>query len=438
MVVWVQRIIIDFLDIIKILIVCTGIINIPLKKSNKHIITAFCLLIVSSYIKWSLYDSNNLDKFLLLWMLISIVLIMLCLLEIRSVKGILFFLLLFFINGNLDGIADVIIYTFSRSYFEIAMERLSIYSSLITVTFLSILVLSVKSSIKGNYSNVSFFQLIMLVTISFFNSIVLSFLVEYLNKTRLITKDKMLTFVIMGIALGIYLQIGLFIFLCMNTGFYRERNYLNICYLEAQKKQYRYLQEKEEATRHFRHDMKNHIFVLKDLCYSQNWEKMNLYIERMSKENLKGSNYHIETGNHVIDAICNKYLEEAENMGISVVISGHIPDKTDIEDFDLCTIFANLLSNAIEAVQFSDKKDVSLDIRYDEACIYIKEENYYINLIKKKGKKILTIKPEKDIHGFGIQNIKNSVYRYGGEVEIDTKNKTWMVLISIPYHISRN
>lgn len=431
-----EHFIIDFLDAMKVLIACIGIFNMPLKKSKKSLIISFILLGVSSIIKWSMYENQVFIKWLLLFMIIYIIFLMQCLFSVKMIKGVLLFFLLFFMNGNLDGITSIVILAISGNSFY-TIEKMSIYSSIIIFIFLLLLIFSCKKRVKGNYLNISNPKLIFLIIISFINSVFLSFLFDYLEKLELIVKEKVFTFLIIGIVFEMYLQIYLYIFLCINASFYKDRNYLNNRLLEAQKKQFKYLWEKEEATKRFRHDLKSHIYILKTLCEKQDWKAMDKYIERMDQENIKSS-YFLQTGNSVVDAICNLYLEKASKENISILLSGNMPEKINIEEFDLCTIFSNLLSNAIEAVKLVENKKIYLEIRYNENDIYIKQQNDFTAPVKYKENRFLTIKKNKDLHGYGIYNIKESVYKYDGDIQIDTEGGKWKMNIYIPYKLLEN
>ncbi|MBD5544089.1 MAG: sensor histidine kinase [Lachnospiraceae bacterium] len=437
MLITLEHFIIDLLYVIKILIICIGVINMPFKKSNKSVLRAFILLIISSTIKWSIYENQALKKWLLLFTLISMIILMQCLLIIKKIKGTLFFLLLFFMNENLDKVINTIFFTLTGNDNSLTIEKINIYSNITSLIFWFIFLLSCRKKIKGNYLCISTFKLIYLLMYSVINFVFLKTLLIYLKKLDLITKEKIFTFLIMCIALEMYLQIYFYIFECINLDFYKNKNYINNSLLAANKKQIEYLQEKEEATRRFRHDLNSHIYTLKSLCEKRNWKSMNQYIRRINQENIKRNDF-LQTGNGVVDAICNLYMEKAQKENISIVFSGNIPNRINIEDFDLCVIFTNLLSNAIEAVRFGDNKDILLEIKYNENNIYIREKNYFTIPIKCKENKFLTIKKDSYLHGFGIQNLEESVNRYGGYVQIETENRIWKINICIPYVLLEN
>ena len=57
--------------------------------------------------------------------------------------------------------------------------------------------------------------------------------------------------------------------------------------------------------------------------------------------------------------------------------------------------------------------------------------------VKHNGNKFLTTKKDSNLHGYGIQNLKESVYKYRGYVQIETENGIWKMNICIPYFYSK-
>ena len=59
-----------------------------------------------------------------------------------------------------------------------------------------------------------------------------------------------------------------------------------------------------------------------------------------------------------------------------------------------------------------------MSVHFDDDIIYIREENIYTGKLEKNGEKLVTTKADKELHGFGVQNIKDSVAKYKGMVSI--------------------
>lgn len=109
------------------------------------------------------------------------------------------------------------------------------------------------------------------------------------------------------------------------------------------------LKKVDRETRKFRHDLNNHIDILKALLAEKRYAEADSYIKSMSekKENIV-IRYH--SGNTVIDAIINEYCERYKEYEIAVSIEGYVPDDIQMSNFDLCTIFGNLIANSYEGI----------------------------------------------------------------------------------------
>ena len=84
---------------------------------------------------------------------------------------------------------------------------------------------------------------------------------------------------------------------------------------------------------------------------------------------------------------------------------------------DTCTILANILDNAIEAVEKldEDKKHIELTFKRNENYMIITETNQTLNEVDIRDNIIITTKKDKANHGFGLINIKETAEKYGGE-----------------------
>lgn len=112
--------------------------------------------------------------------------------------------------------------------------------------------------------------------------------------------------------------------------------------------------------------------------------------------------------------------------------------KSDFIDMvDICTIFANLIDNSIEACEKINNpgipKRIILKSKYiDEFCI-IFIENTKINEIKQGGKLFLTSKNNSYVHGIGLNNVKKTVEKYLGQINCSYSKNNFNVKIIILY-----
>ncbi len=109
-------------------------------------------------------------------------------------------------------------------------------------------------------------------------------------------------------------------------------------------------QMRYEQTKVFRHDIKNHLSVLDGLLSSGKSEEGRKYLKKLEAASASLS-FPYQTGNPVVDILLSEKLGLAKASGIRTELSLILPKSLEIDDFDLCIIFANALDNAIHACQ---------------------------------------------------------------------------------------
>ncbi len=243
--------------------------------------------------------------------------------------------------------------------------------------------------------------------------------------------DKSAFIVSIIVSVSILLQYSLILLITITNEGLKFQHYLNLKYLHVQQENYEYLEYREEETKKFRHDYRNHLNLLQILCKEKKYSDVEKYIEDIS-ERLSEYNKYISICNSFVDAILNYYLQKMNNKCIEFRIKGKMPKYCNIIMFDLCTIISNLLDNAIEAVEKleEDERWVEMTFRYDNLMIYCNVKNPYLGELNIYKNKILTNKNSKN-HGFGISNVKKSVELYSGSIEIKTENGIFDVLVAL-------
>ena len=231
------------------------------------------------------------------------------------------------------------------------------------------------------------------------------------------------------VSIGLIIQIVSTVALIISRNIHRENEMLAKKYLEEQKNYYEYLEQREVETKKFRHDIRNHLYLLDKVKKEGKNEEFEKYlqdiIERVDRLGTK-----VNVGNDIANAILDKYYAEAINKGINIQIQGHFPINCSISAYHLCTIFSNLLSNAIEAAEKATIKKVWVICRYTENEIIIEIGNSYCdNNLNKKNLK--TKKPEKQYHGWGLKNVEDSVNACNGLIDIEIENGCFVVSVTL-------
>ena len=204
---------------------------------------------------------------------------------------------------------------------------------------------------------------------------------------------------------------------------------------QVQVNYYETLLEKETATKQYRHDMKNHLLCLNRLSREEDWLATREYIEKMNtnmKDIEKKSFY---TGIKVLDALLNYYQEQfGEDVFIQVI--GKCKKSIKVSDFDLCTIFSNMIQNAVDAIAREQEQAPFFIVEITPGKEYVKivmknsynKENVQID---KKGR-LMTTKEDKNNHGMGIPNLTHAVNKNDGEVEFITQENCFTCKVILP------
>ena len=205
---------------------------------------------------------------------------------------------------------------------------------------------------------------------------------------------------------------------------YRKESQLKGKLLDAQKAYCLSLQDYMDSIRIIRHDMKHHLDVLDNYLQNDEISKAKKYLQSIDAH-AKGIQRPIKSVNHpLVDAVIeNQYNKMSKD--IILVCEGKLPQNIQIEDYDLCTIFSNLLSNAKEACDKlqEHEKIIRLGIRRKGRKIVVEISNPIEWSLEKKKMGYFTSKEQKEEHGYGLRSVKKTVEKYHGSVDIDVRNE---------------
>ena len=199
-----------------------------------------------------------------------------------------------------------------------------------------------------------------------------------------------------------------------------------------QKQQYEYQLQQSVAVRHFKHDLVNHIGVLRELMNEKKTKEAKEYIETIwniqDEFDLK-----IHTGDSFLDIIVNYYLYLALKENIEFVVLGKLTQKMPLEMFDITTLMGNILQNAVEAAVKADVPKIRVELIEHKKEIFIVVSNSVAKKINTKTDFFMTSKKDKENHGFGLKNIAATVEKYHGECYMESivENRETLFKISI-------
>ena len=208
--------------------------------------------------------------------------------------------------------------------------------------------------------------------------------------------------------------------------------------LSAREKEYyvtqcQLMQQAVGQIKSIRHDMKLHLAMVKNYTENNKAKEATDYLNTILGEINKNGVFS-DTGNLAFDSIINFKLNNVQDDHIRLEIQSLIPPALNIEVADIIIILGNLLDNAIEAVQRVEDKTIKLDIVFDRKSLFIKVDNTFDGVVeyepeKADGKKRIATRKSGDDHGYGLENIKRSIEKYNGQMDITHEGDVFSVAI---------
>ncbi len=199
--------------------------------------------------------------------------------------------------------------------------------------------------------------------------------------------------------------------------------------IETEKTYYDILEKQNQDLMIYAHDAKNHLTAIKSLNTDPQIEE---YINKMS-ESLAFYSKVSHSGNKTLDVIINKYLTECEIKGVKFTFDVRLNNLEYVEDYDLVAILGNLLDNALESAEKSEKREISLSTDYRNTYDVIIVTNSCDNSPKAINEKLLTTKGDKKLHGIGLKSVAKTLKKYKGDYdwEYDSQNKVFSATVMI-------
>ena len=192
-------------------------------------------------------------------------------------------------------------------------------------------------------------------------------------------------------------------------------------------KQFEIMDNSYKNMKSVRHDIKNHLSIIESYIRKNDAEKAISYIQNILNSSY-GEQELARTGNFDFDSILNYKLHNAKSKEIEVIVEAKIPQKINIESFDIVIIIGNLLDNAIEAVsKLSNDKKINVRLNYRKNTLYIHVNNTFDGTVCYEDNKILSTHKDKENHGIGIRNIEKAIKKYNGTIEINHTKSNFMV-----------
>ncbi len=194
-----------------------------------------------------------------------------------------------------------------------------------------------------------------------------------------------------------------------------------------------YLQSKRniEAVNRTYHDLKHQIAVIRA---EADPTRRRAYLDEL-ETSIKGYASHKRTGNGVLDVILATKGAVCAERGIelTVVADGGLLEFMSV--VDISALFGNALDNAIEAtdrVRDEDKRLIRMALFSQNDLVMVAVENYFSGRLHVEHGEVVTTKPDRQRHGYGLKSIRHTAEKYGGSMTVGVDDGWFRLRILLP------
>lgn len=182
--------------------------------------------------------------------------------------------------------------------------------------------------------------------------------------------------------------------------------------------------KKYDQTVRILHDVNKHIKAIEGL-YGTKQENVACEYATEIRDMLKPLIPVHYTENPILNILLTDKMVVMREKGIDVTINVNNVDLDFISPIDVTTIFGNLLDNAIEATEKVDcEKYINIKISSYHKMVAVSIENTFNKIKWKNG---YPISQKGKNRGIGLQNVKNSIRKYDGDITLKCEENKFIV-----------
>ena len=207
--------------------------------------------------------------------------------------------------------------------------------------------------------------------------------------------------------------------------------------LERQRLQMQEHRQKIDEMNRRSHDMRNHLATIAAMSGSP---EVQAYVKRLLPA-FKPIAVLSITGCEPLDVLLSRKIDECARIHASLVpcvAEEALCGLRQLGAPDICTIYGNLLDNAIEAVAALEEgtaREIVLRTSVRGGLLLIRTENRLSGERKRNADQgFATTKEDAGAHGFGLRNVGDTARRLGGEMTVGVQESLFIVNVLLPVH----
>ena len=230
-----------------------------------------------------------------------------------------------------------------------------------------------------------------------------------------------------------------------NRNIRRENDFL-LMKEEMEQQKYKELSAAVEKNRELVHDVKNHYLVIREYVRDGDYESLAGYIEGLHKDFVRTDSW-VYTGNFVLDLILGQKRLTAQGQGFSFELQASPLSGLPFSDREICSLFGNLLDNAIEACERARQRkeekaaaksapgsegipEIMVKIEQQNQMLFIEISNSTDEIPEQKERGFQSSKKDPSLHGYGLKSVERIVEDHDGVIRYDADGRSFTVTVT--------
>lgn len=182
-----------------------------------------------------------------------------------------------------------------------------------------------------------------------------------------------------------------------------------------------------ENARQTRHDFRHHNLVVMEYAKNKDYEGILSYLKEYEE---KETEKYVGTFciNHAVDTVLSAYVSRCEHNGIEVGTDIHMEEPIGVSDYDMVTILANILENAVNGcMETEDRRKIEISVRQKGTKTIIVCKNSCVqNILFEDG-----LPKSRGHDGIGVESIMHTIAKYNGDADFSAVDGVFVCRVII-------
>jgi hypothetical protein len=183
-----------------------------------------------------------------------------------------------------------------------------------------------------------------------------------------------------------------------------------------------------------KHEMRHHLFAVKELCKNGEHEQLLKYLSDI-QEDFAEIDEPVVCDNRVIQAVLGRAARRAKEMMFEIEFEISALPPLTIPDTDMVSLFMNLLDNALESCSHIENPKnrwikVRLKTRQPYFCLSV--TNARQGTLSKSGDAYISTKTDPVLHGHGIEIVRKITEKHGGLASFVHNTDSFTAEVALP------